>query len=156
MDPLGGINSLWPLFGISNQLLATIALCVATTIIIKMGKLRYVWVTLMPLAWLASVTMTASFQKIWSPDPRLGFLAHARALAEQVAAGAIQPEKIAVTERLIFNDRLDAVVTGIFAGLVILILIESSRHWWLYAVGRKEPVLSEAPMVLSRWAPSEQ
>jgi carbon starvation protein len=156
VDPLGGINSLWPLFGISNQLLATIALCVATTIIIKMGKLRYVWVTLLPLAWLVSVTMTASFQKIWSPDPRLGFLAHARSLAEQIAAGAIPADKLAITERLIFNDRLDAAVTGIFAGLVILILIESSRHWWLYTVGRKEAVLSEAPMVPSRWAPSEQ
>jgi len=156
VDPLGGINSLWPLFGISNQLLATIALCLATTIIIKMGKLRHVWVTLLPLAWLVSVTMTASFQKIWSIDPRLGFLAHARSLAGQIAAGTMPPEQLAITERLIFNDRLDAVVTGIFAGLAILILVESSRHWWLYAVGRKEPVLSEAPMVPSRWAPSEQ
>jgi carbon starvation protein len=156
VDPLGGINSLWPLFGISNQLLATVALCVATTIIIKMGKRRYVWVTLIPLAWLVSVTMTASFQKIWSPDPRLGFLAHARSLADQIAAGTISPEQLAVTERLIFNDRLDAMVTGIFASLVLLILIESGRNWWLYAVGRKKPVLSEAPMVPSRLAPSEQ
>jgi len=156
VDPLGGINSLWPLFGISNQLLATVALCVATTIIIKMGKRRYVWVTLIPLAWLVSVTMTASFQKIWSPDPRLGFLAHARSLADQIAAGTISPEQLAVTERLIFNDRLDAMVTGIFASLVLLILIESGRNWWLYAVGRKKPVLSEAPIVPSRLAPSEQ
>ena len=150
VDPLGGINSLWPLFGISNQLLATIALCVATTILIKMGKTRYVWVTLLPLAWLASVTMTASAQKIFHPHPRIGFLAHARSLAEQLAASTIPADRIALTERLIFNDRLDAVVTTVFASLVLLILIESGRHWWLYVFGRKQPVLNEAPMVLSK------
>ncbi|MBZ5513852.1 MAG: carbon starvation protein A [Acidobacteriia bacterium] len=155
VDPLGGINSLWPLFGISNQLLATIALCVATTILIKMGKARYVWATLTPLVWLVSVTMTASFQKIWSTDPRLGFLAHARALAGQIATGAIPADQIALTERLIFNDRLDAAVTGVFASLVLLILIESGRHWWLYATERKKPALREAPMVVSRWVSSE-
>jgi carbon starvation protein len=150
IDPLGGINSLWPLFGISNQLLATVALCVCTTILIKMGKTRFTWVTLTPLCWLVAVTMTASYQKIWHPDPRLGFLAHARFLAEQVAGGLVAPDKLAETQRLIFNDRLDAAVTGVFAAFVLLILVESGRHWWLYAVGRKKPVLREAPMVLSR------
>jgi len=150
VDPLGGINSLWPLFGIANQLLATIALCVVTTILIKMGKARYMWVTLLPLAWLASVTMTASAQKIFHPNPRIGFLAHARSLGEQLAAGAIPADRVALTERLIFNDRLDAVVTTVFASLVLLILIESGRHWWLYVFGRKQPVLNEAPMVLSK------
>jgi len=151
-DPLGGINSLWPLFGIANQLLATIALCVATTILIKMAKARFVWVTLAPLAWLVSVTMTASAQKIWHPNPRIGFLAHARQLTEQVTSGALPPEKLMETQRLIFNDRLDAVVTAVLAALVLLILIESGRNWYLYAFGRKVPVLKEAPMVLSRLA----
>ncbi len=155
VDPLGGINSLWPLFGISNQLLATIALCVCTTILIKMGKLRYTWVTLAPLVWLVVVTMTASYQKIFHPSPRIGFLAHAGSLAEQLAAGAIPVEKIVETQRLIFNDRLDAVVTGIFAVLVAVILIESGRHWWMYAFGRKEPALNEAPMQVSKYAPAE-
>jgi carbon starvation protein len=155
VDPLGGINSLWPLFGISNQLLATIALCVATTILIKMGKLRYVWVTLTPLTWLVIVTMTASYQKIFHPNPRIGFLAHAQSLAAELAAGTIAPEKITETQRLIFNDRLDAVVTGIFAALVVVILIESGRHWWMYALGRREPVLQEAPMQLSKYAQAE-
>jgi len=150
VDPLGGINSLWPLFGISNQLLATVALCLATTILIKMGKVRYVWVTLFPLVWLASVTMTASFEKIWSSQPRIGFLAHARSLSEQLAAGAIPAAQVAETQRLIFNDRLDAVVAALFATMVLLILAESARHWWLYLTGRKQPVLTEAPKQISR------
>jgi len=149
-DPLGGINSLWPLFGISNQLLAAIALCVCTTVLIKMEKSRYILVTLGPLVWLVSATMTASYQKIWSPDPNLGFLADARRLAEQVAAGAIPADQIERTQRLIFNDRLDAMVTLVFASLVMVILIESGRNWWLYASGRKRVVLSESPSELSR------
>jgi carbon starvation protein len=149
-DPLGGINSLWPLFGISNQLLATIALCIATTILIKMGKSRYLLVTLAPLAWLVTVTMTASYQKVWSPSPRLGFLAHAQLLSAQLAAGSIPAARVSDTARLIFNDRLDAAVTLVFALLVVVILAESARHWALYAWGRKHPVLTEAPAVLSR------
>lgn len=150
VDPLGGINALWPLFGISNQLLATVALCVCTTVLIKMGKKRYAGVTLAPLAWLVVVTMTASFQKIWHPDPRIGFLAQVSGLRAQLAAGTLPAAQVAATQRLIFNLRLDAVVTMIFALLVLVILFESARHWWMYAVGRREPVLSEAPVQLSR------
>src|SRR5579859_298577 len=150
LDPLGGINSLWPLFGISNQLLATIALFVCTTILIKMGKLKYVWVTVVPLAWLVSVTMTASYQKIFDPDPRMGFWAQARHLSEQISSGAIPAANIAATQRVIFNNRLDAVVTAMFAGFVVVILVESGRNWWLYIFGVKRAVLSEAPMEASR------
>jgi carbon starvation protein len=149
VDPLGGINSLWPLFGISNQLLATVALCVGTTILIKMGKGHYVWVTLTPLLWLISVTMTASWQKIWHPDPRIGLLAHARYLVEEMGSGGVPAARVVETQRLIFNDRLDAVVTAVFASMVLLIVIESGRHWWLYASGRKQFTLDEAPMRLS-------
>ena len=149
-DPLGGINSLWPLFGIANQLLATIALCVATTILLKMGKQRYLVVTLAPLAWLVAVTMTASYQKVWSLDPRLGFLAHARMLANQLATGAVTVARAGEISRLMLNDRLDATVTLIFAALVLMILAESVRNWALYAWGRKEVVLNEAPVVESR------
>jgi carbon starvation protein len=150
LDPLGGINSLWPLFGISNQLLAAIALCVCTTILIKMGKGRFVLVTLLPLVWLVAATMTASVEKVWAPDPALGFLAHARYLSEQVAAGAIAANKVVETQRLIFNDRLDAMVTLAFASLVIVILFESGRNWWLYASGKKRMVLNESRVELSR------
>jgi carbon starvation protein len=150
LDPLGGINSLWPLFGISNQLLAAIALCVCTTILIKMDKARYALITLAPLAWDVATTMTASYQKIWDLDPALGFLAHARYLVEQIATGAIPAAQIQTTQRLIFNDRLDAMVTLLFAVLVLVILVESGRNWWLYASGRKRVVLSESPVELSR------
>jgi carbon starvation protein len=150
MDPLGGINSLWPLFGISNQLLAAIAFCVCTTILIKMGKLKYVWVTLAPLAWLVAVTMTASYQKIFDSDPRIGFWAQASHLSDLISTGAIPAARIAETQRVIFNNRLDAAVTAIFASFLVVILVESGRNWWLYLWGGKQPVTSETPMVVSR------
>jgi carbon starvation protein len=147
-DPLGGINSLWPLFGISNQLLATVALCVATTIIIKMGKARYAAVTLVTLGWLVSVTFTASWHKMLDANPRIGFLAHAR----QLAAAPATPE----LSRLIFNDRLDALVTGILVCMVALVLLESALEWAGVLSGRKQAQVKEAPFVPTRFAAEEQ
>jgi carbon starvation protein len=147
-DPLGGINSLWPLFGISNQLLATVALCVATTIIIKMGRARYAAVTLTPLAWLVAVTFSASYYKIFDPNPRIGFLAHARQLAAAPTAAG--------TARLIFNDRLDAAVTGVLIIMVAMILTESAADWIRILAGRKQPVVRETPFVATRFATEEQ
>ena len=144
-DPLGGINSLWPLFGICNQLLATVALCVATTIIIKMGRASYVPVTLIPLCWLVAVTFTAAFHKVLNPNPRIGFLAHARQLA---SAGA--------DARLIFNDRLDAAVAGALVVLVAVVLIESALEWTRVLSGRKAAEVREAPFVMTRLAMEEQ
>jgi len=152
LDPLGGINSLWPLFGISNQLLASVALVVATTILIKMGRLRWVGVTLVPTAWLVAATMTASFEKIFHPNPRIGFLAQARALAQQLAGGAVPRSVLAETERLIFNNKLDAVVTALLAVMVLVLLLEALQEWYRILSGRKQPVLHEAPYVLTRWA----
>jgi len=120
-DPLGGINSLWPLFGISNQLLAAVALCVGTTVIVKGGKARYAWVTLLPLAWLTAVTLTAGWQKVFSPDPALGFLAHARKLAATPG--------LPNAGRMIFNDRLDAVVALFFMASFLVILAASLLEW---------------------------
>ncbi len=146
-DPLGGINSLWPLFGIANQLLATVALCVGTTVIIKMGKARYAWMTLLPMAWLVVVTMTAGWQKLFSPDPKIGFLAHATWVSEKLAAGTLPPGvKDAVgAGRLIFNDRLDAAVAAFFMLSVLVILIDSVREWRAVLGGRKAMVSSEHP-----------
>ncbi|MGA3351488.1 MAG: carbon starvation CstA family protein [Candidatus Sulfotelmatobacter sp.] len=143
-DPLGGINSLWPLFGISNQLLATVALCVATTIIIKMHRAKYAAVTLVPLMWLVAVTFTASWHKMFDPDPRVGFLAQARALAAGPTSGA--------TVRLIFNNRLDAAVTGVLVVMVTLVLAESLRQWLGILSGAREVRMKESPFVRTRFA----
>ncbi len=143
VDPLGGINSLWPLFGISNQLLAAVALCVGTTILIKMGRARYSWVTLAPLAWLVAVTMTAGWQKVFSPDPKLGFLAHAASLA-----GSTAPE----ARRLIFNDRLNTFVALLFMTVVTVLIVTSLREWWLVLSNRKPARVQEAPYVESAYA----
>jgi carbon starvation protein len=131
MDPLGGINSLWPLFGISNQLLAAVALCVGTTVIIRMGKARYAWITILPLSWLAVVTVTGGWLKIFSDNPRLGFLAHARSFDAMIAAGTLPPgvASLEAAGRMAFNDRLDAAVAGFFIAAVVVILFESARVW---------------------------
>jgi carbon starvation protein len=152
VDPLGGINSLWPLFGISNQLLAAVALVVATTILLKMGGLRWIAVTLLPTVWLVIITMTASYQKIFSPNPRLGFLAYANGLAAQIAAGKIPAAKILETQRVIFNQRLDAVVTAVLAGMILVLLVEAVVQWYALLISKKEPVLHETPYVATQWA----
>ena len=155
LDPLGGINSLWPLFGISNQLLATVALIVMTTILIKMGKLRYIWVTLTPSVWLVAVTMTASYQKIFSANPRIGFLAQARQMAERLATGSIAPDKVVETERLIFNAQLNAGVTALLAGLVIVVVLSAAWEWYRLLSGRRASDLQETPYVATQFAPGD-
>jgi carbon starvation protein len=146
-DPLGGINSLWPLFGIANQLLAAIALSVATTILIKMHRLKFVWITCLPLAWLVTVTFTAAWQKIFSPVPTIGFLAQAARL--EAALGAGTAADVATTRALIFNARLDAVVCGLLLALVAAILIDSVRVWTGILRGVREAQTHEAPFVAS-------
>jgi carbon starvation protein len=143
-DPLGGINSLWPLFGICNQLLATVALCVATTIIVRMGRARYMWVTLAPLCWLLLVTFSASWQKMFNANPLIGFLAHAR----QLAAG---PTTVDLARRIL-NDRLDAAVCGVLMVLVSMIVIESAMVWVRVISGSRAAQTSEAPFVQTRFA----
>jgi carbon starvation protein len=145
MDPLGGINSLWPLFGISNQLLAAVALCVGTTVIIKMGKARYAWVTTLPLVWLVTVTLTAGWQKIFSNDPRLGFLSHARMLSDTLATGALPSgvQTLVNARRLILNDYIDAAVAAFFLISVIVILVASAHEWFIVLSGRKKAISTE-------------
>jgi len=150
-DPLGGINTMWPLFGIANQLLAAVALCVATTIVIKAGRVKYSWVTLVPLIVLVTVTFTAAWQKLFSPSPRMGFLAQAQQLASQVATGQNVPH----AAQLIFNDHLDAMVAGALLFLVTLVLLESLREWYRVLSGRKQVKVTESPFVASRFAVEE-
>jgi carbon starvation protein len=147
IDPLGGINSLWPLFGISNQLLAMIALCVGTTVMIKMGKARYAWVTMLPLAWLVIVTMSAGAAKLFSPQPKLGFLAHGRMLQAAQASGTL-PQGVKSAgdlTRMIANDYLDAAVAGFFLVAVLVILAESIREWIAVVRGAKVARSTEVP-----------
>jgi carbon starvation protein len=143
-DPLGGINSLWPLFGIANQLLATVAMCVATTILIKMHRTRYAAITLAPLACLVAITFTASWHKIFDASPRIGFLAQAHVLATQPMTSA--------TARLIWNNRLDAAVTAILLAMVAVVLAESLRHWIGILSGREQAQVKESPFVMTRLA----
>ncbi|MEP6808850.1 MAG: carbon starvation CstA family protein [Chthoniobacterales bacterium] len=145
LDPLGGINSLWPLFGLANQLLSVIALCLGTTVLIKMGKARYLWVTLAPLCFMSVVTFSAGYLKMFSPDPKIGFLSGANALAER-ALGA-SAEQAGGLARQASVYRLDAAVAGGFLLLVLLIVAGSARQWWRLARGSTRIVLHESEFI---------
>ena len=145
VDPLGGINSLWPIFGIANQLLAVLALALGTTVLIKMGRTRYVWVTLAPLCWLLAVTMSAGLMKIFSPAP-LGFLALAKNFEAKIAAGGT-PAELKLWSAQLFNNRVDAIVTGTFLVLVVIVLLANARVWWQLLAGKRAAELREEPYV---------
>jgi len=148
IDPLGGINSLWPIFGIANQLLAVLALALGTTVLIKMGRVRYLWTTLVPLAWLLAVTMSAGMMKIFSADPRLGFLAAAADLKRKLAAdGGTPAAQLAVWQHQLFNNQVNAAVTGIFLVLVAVVVLTCARVWWQLLAGSRAPNLREEPYV---------
>jgi carbon starvation protein len=150
IDPLGGINSLWPLFGIANQMLAAIALCVATTVLVKSGKARFAWITAMPLVWLVVVTSTAAWEKLFSPDLRIGFLSHANDLAAKLQAGTLFGDAAAQAPRLIFNDRLDAALTAFFLITVWVLVVETARVCHAALTGRRCPPFTETPHIPSR------
>jgi carbon starvation protein len=149
-DPKGGIRFLWPLFGISNQLLAGIALTVATGIIIKMGRVRYAWVTGLPLAWLAIVCTTAAAIKVFSPNPEIGFWSGANALAQQLADGLIPAEKAADTWAQIFAFRIDAVLAFLFASLLWVVIVDMLRVSLRFTAGKTVPPLAESGYVPTR------
>ncbi|HEY1900138.1 MAG TPA: carbon starvation CstA family protein, partial [Steroidobacteraceae bacterium] len=148
IDPNGGINILWPLFGIANQMLAAIALSVATGILIKSGKLRYSWVTGGPLAWLALITTVAAWQKITSPDPQLGFFSGAADLASRLASGVLPAARAAVAPKLIFNQQLDGWLTILFTVIVWLVIADMLRVALRAARGLPTLASSEAPRVV--------
>jgi carbon starvation protein len=155
IDPNGGVNILWPLFGIANQMLAAIALCVATGILVKSGKSKYVWITGLPLVWLVIVTSTAAWQKIFSDDIRVGFFAAANDLATKLAAGVLSPEKATVAPQLIFNQQLDAYLTLFFVAMLWVVIIDMLYVTYKYLAGK--PVLPitevarEPSRLVERW-----
>src|ERR687883_10495 len=146
-DPLGGINQLFPLFGIANQLLAAVALTVGTTILIKMGKLKYAWVTALPLAWDAAVTLTASWYKIFSLDPKIGFFAQRSAAQTALDAGQVYAPATTLeqTQQVIVNTTVDGILSIIFALAILVVIADAARVWVGIIRGKKEPELHEAP-----------
>jgi len=148
VDPLGGINTLWPLFGIANQMLAAIALIFATVALMKMKRGRYLWVTLLPTAWLVVCTVTAGYQKIFSATPGIGFLAHAQKFGADLAAGRITaPAKtLEEMQRVIFNDYVDATLAALFT-LVVLAMLGFGLRAALAARKSPQPTAMETPYV---------
>ena len=142
VDPNGGINSLWPIFGIANQLLAVIALCLGTTVLLKMGYRGVLAITVIPLAFLTSVTFTAGWMKIASPDKALGFLAAAAGFRGQIEAGA-HGEALLKAKAQLFNANLDAVVTALFLILVAIIVLGSLHAWWRLLSNEKRELAVE-------------
>ena len=145
IDPLGGINSLWPLFGLANQLLSVVALCLGTTILIKMQKAKYLFVTLVPLCFMCAVTFSAGYLKIFSVDPKIGFLSGAAALLQN--AGAVGADKAAQLTRQAAVWRFDALVASGFLVLVLLIVLGSAKQWWQLMHGTERIELHESEFV---------
>ena len=152
LDPLGGINSLWPLFGIANQMLAAIALCVGTVIIIKSRTPHNAAVTAIPLAWLVTVTTTAALYKLFDPAPRIGFLAHARDLAAKLSRGSLPSDLALHAPQVILNDRLNAALTLLFLVLAWSVLFDTVRVCSRHLRGRTVSRSSEVPYVRSQLA----
>ena len=148
VDPLGGINTLWPLFGISNQMLAAIVLTVATVVLFKMQRERYAWVTIAPTIWLVVCTLTAGLQKLFHPDPSISFLAHARKFGDALAQGQIlTPAKtIEEMQRIVFNDYVDAGMCALFVAVVVCMILFGLIAAWR---GLASPTITarEAPGV---------
>jgi carbon starvation protein len=146
VDPLGGINSLWPLFGLANQLLSVVALCLGTTLLIKMHKGKYIFVTLVPLCFMCAVTFSAGYLKVFSSDPRLGFLSGARSLLREASEMA-DANKAAELARQAGVWRFDALVAVFFLVLVLAIVLGSARQWWQLIRGTRRVVLHENEFV---------
>ena len=150
IDPLGGINSLWPLFGIANQMLATIALCVATTILVKSGKAQYFWVTAGPLTFLLTITSAAAYEKLFSTEVRVGFLTHAADLSAKLVEGKLPVAQVAAAPQLIFNDYLDAGLTLLFLIVTWVLVLDTVRVIFNILTGRPHPPNTESPHEPSR------
>jgi carbon starvation protein len=156
-NPLGGINQLFPLFGIANQLLAAVALTVATVILVKSGRLKWAWVTAIPLAWDAAVTLTASYQKIFSDDPRMGFFAQRERFADALDQGQVlaPARNLAQMREVVTNSTVDGVLSVLYAVLIIIV-IGAGAWTCVKALRSPEPMpTTEAPFAESKiWAPA--
>jgi carbon starvation protein len=151
-NPLGGINQLFPLFGIANQLLAAVALTVATTILVKSGRLKWAWVTGVPLAWDAVVTLTASYQKVFSDDPKIGFFAQRDRFQDALDKGQVLPPAKSVDDmhQVVTNSTVDGILAALFAVMIIVVILDASRIWLRVIVGRRTLETFEAPFVASK------
>ena len=156
-NPLGGINQLFPLFGIANQLLAAVALTVATTLLIKHGKLKYVWVTAVPLAWDVAVTLTASYQKVFSDEPKIGFFAQRDAFKEALDADKVLPpaKTLDDMQQVVTNSTVDGILAALFATMIIVVILDASRIWVKAIRAGGSLPTTETPFVESKlWAPA--
>jgi carbon starvation protein len=151
-NPLGGINQLFPLFGIANQLLAAVALTVGTTLLIKAGKLRWAWVTGLPLAWDATVTLTASYQKVFSDDPKIGFFAQRDQFQDALDSGEVLPPATSIDdmESVVTNSTVDGVLAALFAVLIVIVILDAARIWVRVIRSRRPAPTTETPFVQSR------
>jgi carbon starvation protein len=151
-DPLGGINQLFPLFGIANQLLAAVALTVGTTILIKAGKVKWAWITLVPLAWDAAVTLTASYQKVFSADPNLGFFAQRDRFQQALNEGEVlaPAQDLDQMAQVVTNSTVDGILAAFFAILIVTVIVDAARVWFSVLVGHHELSTSEVPYVRSQ------
>jgi carbon starvation protein len=142
-NPLGGINQLFPLFGIANQLLAAVALTLATTLLIKSGRLKWAWVTAVPLAWDAAVTLTASYQKVFSDEPTLGFFAQRDRFQDALDQGEVLPpaQDLDDMEAVVTNSTVDGILAALFATMIIVVILDASRVW-VKAIRAREPLPS--------------
>jgi carbon starvation protein len=151
-NPLGGINQLFPLFGIANQLLAAVALTVCTTILIKKNKLKWAWVPGLPLAWDAAVTLTASYQKVFSDNPKLGFFAQRDAFQEALSNREVLPpaKSLDDMQAVVTNSTVDGVLAALFAVMIIVVIADAARIWFRVIVSRREVETTETPFEPSR------
>jgi carbon starvation protein len=156
-NPLGGINQLFPLFGIANQLLAAVALTVATTILIKSGRLKWAWVTGVPLAWDAVVTLTASYQKVFSDDPKLGFFAQRDKFQDAVDNGQVLAPAKSIDDmhQVVTNSTVDGILAALFAVMIVVVILDAARIWVRVIVERRTLPTTESPFVASKlYAPA--
>jgi carbon starvation protein len=151
-EPLGGINQLFPIFGIANQLLAAVALAVCTTLLVKSGRLKWAWITAVPLAWDATVTLTASWQKVFSDDPRVGFFQQRSDYQDAIEAGKVLPPAKSMDDMhtVVTNSTVDGVISAVLALLIVIVIVDAARVCVRHIRDPWASRLSEAPYVESK------